>query len=59
MTDDSKRRPMHPFVAFGFVVLVAGLVGWVWTEEWRWAATGTGVFVAPAVAAVRDGKAQR
>lgn len=59
MSDDPKRRPVHPLVAVGFAVLLAGLLGWIWTGEWRWAVTGIACLVAAVGAAAREGKAHR
>jgi len=39
-------RPLHPVGAAGLVVLAAGLVAWIWTGEWRLAATAALAFVA-------------
>ena len=35
-TDDT----LTPLGATGFVVGIAGLIGWVWLDDWRYAATG-------------------
>ena len=43
-------QPLHPLVAVGVLVLIAGLAAWIWTGEWRWAATGVLLLLLSAVA---------
>lgn len=43
------QRPTHPVVVAGFLLFVAGLLGWMWTGEWRWAVTGLILLLAAAV----------
>lgn len=53
----TSRPPLHPLGALGFIALTAGLVAWLWTEEWRWAVTGLAVLLALAiVGAVLDAR---
>jgi hypothetical protein len=42
-------EPIHPLVLVGFTALVLGLLGWLWTGEWRYAVTGVTVLLATAV----------
>lgn len=44
-----SKGPVHPVVAGGFVVFVGGLVGWLWTGDWRWALTGLLLLLGAAV----------
>ena len=46
-----KQKPLHPIAAAGFGFLVAGLIAWLWTGEWRWALTGLAMLIASAVVA--------
>lgn len=39
MTEE-RKQPLHPLAAAGFVALAGGLLGWLWTGEFRWAITG-------------------
>lgn len=50
------RDPMSPFVAAGFVLVVAGVLAWMWLGEWRYVATGVALFVVcAAIGAARGG----
>lgn len=56
MPDPSKldrraagRRPVHPLVAVGFALFLAGCVAAVWLGDWRYAVTGLAVLLAVAV----------
>lgn len=53
----TSRPPLHPAGALGFIALAAGLVAWLWTGEWRWAATGLAILLAAAlVGAILDAR---
>jgi hypothetical protein len=35
--------PVQPLVALALVLLLAGVLAWIWLGDWRWAVTGTAV----------------
>ena len=43
------RPPTHPVLVAGYLLLVGGLLGWLWTGEWRWAVTGVVLLLAAAI----------
>lgn len=56
----SDRKPLHPVGAVGLALIPLGLLAWLWTGEWKWAATGAALFlVAAVIGTALDGKAKR
>lgn len=45
----SQEKPLHPIAAAGFGFLVAGLLAWLWTGEWRYGLTGLALMFAAAI----------
>lgn len=45
----ANPKPLQVPVAAGFGLFVAGLLGWLWLGDWRWAATGVALLVLGAV----------
>ncbi len=53
-------RPMHPLAAVGLALVAAGVLVWIWTGDWRWAATGAVLLLVLApVGAALDRKATK
>jgi hypothetical protein len=56
----ADSKPLHPLGALGLVVFVAGLLAWLWLDEWRYAVTGLLVcLVLVVVGAAVDGRVKR
>lgn len=47
----ANPKPLKVPVAAGFGLFVAGLLGWLWLGDWRWAVTGAALLVLGAVLA--------
>lgn len=45
MPEPTSKPPAPPGIAVGTVLPVAGLLAWLWLDDWRFAATGAALFV--------------
>lgn len=46
--------PVHPAMAAGVALLALGCLAWLWTADWRYAATGAVLlFLSAVIAATR------
>ena len=41
--------PAPPGIAAGTVLIVAGLLAWIWLGDWRYVATGVALFFASVI----------
>lgn len=37
---ERHSTPIGPLATVGVALLIAGLIGWLWLGDWRWAVTG-------------------
>lgn len=40
MFQAKPKQYVHPVSQVGSLLALAGLAAWIWTGEWKWAATG-------------------
>jgi hypothetical protein len=60
MTDRKPRGSLQPGVGTGLGLLIASLIGWLWSGDWRFAVTGVALLIIGAIVdAVRDGRKER
>lgn len=53
----AANKPLSVLSAMSFGIFIAGLLIWLWSGEWRWALTLTGVsLVILIIEATRHGK---